>query len=330
MSGPAVDITDLALAARTNDPRVVEAFGRGFRTGKWHLPLASREGVRNRPETASELGARLPIHWLRLDNGEIGLPIFTRLAACRLCAERLSWKTDGKAIRTLSLPGEAAIVYVKELLVSPDVERAVVNPLGDTELHLARSDVGAIASGKPLRSLWFYQRHGELRVPVTIEGAGSLFDSILSRADRALSSWTERDAASVEEAVGSVEERPRFEELDEPLASLARRVYALLDDSGWRNVEMTVTKTKKEIRVTTAPMTSAVLVKRAREAANELLTGEPEGEIRFQLREGVLVVSSSVAVEPPEEESRAPASTKRAAAETLSYIPLEPEPFDEE
>jgi hypothetical protein len=330
MSPSSLDLTDLALAARTNDPRVVEAFGRKFGSSKLHLPLATLDGIKNHPETAVELGARLPVHWLRLDNGEIGVPLFTRLTFARGCAERLSWKTDGRALRTLALPGKTAVAYLKELLVSPDVERVILNPLDDSELHLSRTDVSAIASGKTLRRLWFYQRHGQLKVPVTIEGAGSLLGSLLTRADRVIHSWTERDAPSVEEAVEAVERKPRFEELEEPLRSLARRIYQLLDEAGWTNVDLTVTKTKKDVQVKTVPISTAALAERARRAAIELLADEPAGAIRFQLREGVMVVSSSVETKHPEPPARTRVSPKRSAAETLRYIPLEPEPLDDD
>jgi SseB protein N-terminal domain len=190
------DLTELVTAARTNDPRVVDAFSKGFSSARFHLPLASLEGVKNHPETALGLGASLPFHRLRLDTGLIAIPLFTSLAHCRECARKLSWKTDGKVVKTLPVPGSMALPYLKELLLDPEIDRLILNPLSDGALHLARTEVEAMAEGQTLRTLWLYARSGGLNRPVEIEG-GSLLGSLLSAAGRAVSR-TEEVEVSVE------------------------------------------------------------------------------------------------------------------------------------
>ncbi len=114
------DLTELTTAATTNDPRAVGALAASFSGARFHLPLETLEGVKNRPETVRELGARLPIHRLRLDNGESAVPLFTSGPLCHQCAERLSWKTDGRGIKTLQISGSLALGFAKDVLVSPE------------------------------------------------------------------------------------------------------------------------------------------------------------------------------------------------------------------
>jgi hypothetical protein len=157
------DLTDLVTAARWNEVPLLSALRDGFPRSRLYLPLAALVGVKNRPETALDLGPRLPAHRLRLGNGVAAVPIFTRVALCRECAGRLSWRTDGKPIKTLMIPGTVALEYLQELLADPGVERVIVNPLSDGALHLARTDVEAIAQGRHLDSLWFYGRRAVSR-----------------------------------------------------------------------------------------------------------------------------------------------------------------------
>ena len=180
------DLTDFVTAARTNDPRAVGAFSERFSGARFHLPLASLEGVKNRPEAVLELGSSLPAHRLRLDTGLVAIPLFTTLELCRECARKLSWKTDGKAIKTLPVPGSIALTHLTGLLLSAEVDRVIVNPLSEGALHLARTEVEAIASGQRLRTLWLYARNGGLNRPVEIEGGGSLLSAILGAASRAV------------------------------------------------------------------------------------------------------------------------------------------------
>jgi hypothetical protein len=188
------DLTDLVTAARTNDPRVVAALAERFPHARLHLPLASLDGVKNRPESALALGASLPLHRLRLDTGFVAIPLFTSLELCRQCAKKLSWKTDGKGIKTLPVPGSAALPYLKELLLDPGIDRLIVNPLTDGELHLARTEVDAMARGDSVRALWLYARNGGLNRPVEI-GGSSLLGSILSAAGRAIARTEEVEVA---------------------------------------------------------------------------------------------------------------------------------------
>ena len=101
------DLTEIITAARTNDPRVVNALSERFSGARFHLPLTTLEGVKkNRPESRARSWARtFPSQRLRLATGLIAIPLFTNLELCRECAKKLSWKTDGKAIKTLPGPG---------------------------------------------------------------------------------------------------------------------------------------------------------------------------------------------------------------------------------
>jgi hypothetical protein len=200
------DLTDLVTAARTNDPRVVAVLSERFSSARFHLPLASLDGVKNRPESALGLGASLPLHRLRLDKGLGAIPLFTNLELCRSCARKLSWKTDGKVIKTLPIPGSVALPYLKELLLDPEIDRLILNPLSDGALHLARTEVEAMSQGDTFRTLWLYSRNGGLNRPVEIEG-GSLLGSILNAAGRAIARTEEVVEVSVE--VSPPREAPR-------------------------------------------------------------------------------------------------------------------------
>ncbi len=145
---------------------------------------------------------------MRLDTGLIAIPLFTNLELCRKCAKKLSWKTDGKVVKTLPVPGSIALPYLKDLLLAPEIDRLIVNPLSDGALHLARTEVEAMADGQTLRTLWLYARSGGLNRPVEIEG-GSLLGSLLSAAGRAVSR-TEEVEVSVE--VSSPSEAPAQKE----------------------------------------------------------------------------------------------------------------------
>jgi hypothetical protein len=198
------NLTDLVTAARTNDPRVVKALSERFSSARFHLPLTTLDGVKNRPEAALGLGVGLPLHRLRLDIGLLAIPLFTALELCRNCAKKLSWKTDGKVVKSLPVPGSLALPYLKELLLDPEIDRLILNPMSDGSLHLARTEVEAMAQGQTLRTLWLYSRNGGLNRPVEIEG-GSLLDSLLNAAGRAISR-TEDLEVSVE--VSSPSEAP--------------------------------------------------------------------------------------------------------------------------
>lgn len=306
------DFTAFVTAARTNDPRAVGALSDRFSGARFHLPLASLDGVKNRPETALEQGSSLPLHRLRLETGLIAIPLFTNLELCRKCARKLSWKTDGKAIKTLPVPGAIALSYLKELLLSPEVDRAILNPLSDGALHLARTEVEAIAAGERLRTLWLYARNGGLNRPVEIEGA-----SLLS----AIFSLGERTPKAAEEI--ALETAPSFERLPEggPLGGLAAELYPLLSATGESRLEVVLTKTGEGVRIEATPVVEANRLVQARAIAEKHLAGSPHGT-RVSLRiDGASVVISSTVVEPK-------AARKEPA---LSYIPLEPEgPPDEE
>jgi hypothetical protein len=305
------DLTAFVTAARTNDPRAVGAFSERFSGARFHVPLMSLDGVKNRPEAAVELGASLPAHRLRLDTGLVAIPIFTTLELCRNCAKKLSWKTDGKAIKTLPVPGSIALTYLKGLLLSPEVDRAIVNPMSEGALHLARTEVEAIASGQRLRTLWLYGRNGGLNRPLEIEG-GSLLSSILSAAIRAVPRVEETEAESA----------PSFENLPEggPLAGLAAELYELLREDAGDALEVTVTRLRDGVRIESTPVIDANRFVRAKAIAERHLSGSPEG-IRVTLRmSGTSVVISS---------SSSPAPAARKEPE-LSYIPLEPEASPDE
>jgi hypothetical protein len=305
------DLTEFVTAARTNDPRAVGALSERFSGARLHIPLTSLDGVKNRPEAALEFGASLPAYRLRLDTGLIAIPIFTRLDLCRDCAKKLSWKTDGKAIKTLPIPGSIALTYLKGLLLSPEVDRAIVNPMSEGALHLARTEVEAIASGQRLRTLWLYARNGGLNRPVEIEG-GSLLSAILSAAVRAV--------PRVEET--EIEAAPSFENLPEggPLAGLAAELYKLLDADAGDGLEVTVTRLRDGVRIESIPVIDANRLVRAKAVAERHLAGSPEG-MRMSLRiNGASVVISSSSSPPP-------AARKEPK---LSYIPLEPEGPPEE
>ena len=309
------DLTELVTAARTNDPRVVDALSERFSGARFHLPLTSLDGVKNRPETALELGSGLPLHRLRLDTGLIAIPLFTNLELCRECAKKLSWKTDGKAIKTLPVPGSVALPYLKELLLSPEVDRAIVNPLCEGALHLARTEIEAIAGGERLRTLWLYARNGGLNRPVEIEG-GSLMSAILSAAGRA--------APRAEEP--SIETAPSFESLPEngALGGLAAELYQLLHPDAGDGLEVIVTKSREGVRIEATPVIDANRLLRAKTIAERHLADSPQGtRVSLRMDGAAVVISSSTS-----SSSTAPAARKEPE---LGYIPLEPEaPPDEE
>jgi hypothetical protein len=304
-----LDLTAFVTAARTNEPAVVAAFGERFSDSRLHLPLTTLEGVKNRPETALELRANLPVYRLRLDNGRVAIALFTSLPLCRDCARKLSWKTDGKPIKTLMVSGSVALAYLLEQLLSPDIDRVIVNPLGDFPLHLARTDVDAMAASTPLRSLWFYDRDGSLRVPVGV-GGGSLFSAVLDMADRALRG----------EGEPRLETRPSFETLPQagPLPALTSELYDLLSREAGRDLEVTLTRSRDEIHVETRPPVSAELRSRIRAVAlRHLAHGPGEAKVTLRLQGSTVVLSSSSDhAAPPVPPPKPP---------RLDYIPLEPE-----
>jgi hypothetical protein len=307
------DLTELVTAARTNDPRVVNALSERFSGARFHLPLTSLDGVKNRPETALELGSSLPLHRMRLDTGLIAIPLFTNLELCRECAGKLSWKTDGKAVKTLPVPGSVALSYLKELLLSPEVDRAIVNPMSEGALHLARTEVEAIAAGERLRTLWLYARNGGLNRPVEIEGGSFLvgLGAILSVAGRAVPIAEEL----------TIETAPSFESLPEgPLAGLAAELYRLLHRDAGEGLSVIVTNSRDGVRIEATPAIDANRLLLAKAIAEKHLADSPQGT-RVSLRmDGASVVISS---------SSAPPAARKEPE--LSYIPLEPEaPPDEE
>lgn len=322
MRRASVDLTDLAMAARSNDPRVVSAFGERFPKARLHLPLAVLEGIRNRPETAVELGVRLPIHWLKLDNGEKAVPVFTSLAQCRECAERLDWETDNRSIKALTVPGNVALTYLSQVLVAPGVERAIVDPLGDAELHLARTEVEALAAHQPLYSLWFYSRNGKLKRPVRIEGA-SLLGTLLSKADRVLDAWTEVGPPPIPipeppDALEHMESRG-------PLGALASELYRVASQARVGTLHVTVTKSGGDVSLDARPDPTPELLARLRAAAERALASEPgDARLSFRIDDSSIVLSSSTALSAsPEPTERSPRSSTRV--KSYDYIPLEPE-----
>jgi hypothetical protein len=315
------DLTDFVVAARTMEIPVLSALAERFPRARLRVPLRTREGLRNRPEAALELGASLPSHRLRLDNGELAVPLFTNGKLCLECGEKLSWKTDGGALKTITLPGSAALTVLGELLVTPGIERVVLNPLSASELHLARTDVDAIASGKPLRSLWFYSRDGRLKRPVVVEG-GSLLSSLLTTADRVLQRLTEPPALAPDIESGILERLPG----DGPLSALAAEIVPLLEKERVGSLELAIAKTSEGVRVDATPRPSESLLARIREIAERHLSSSPgDASVKLTLGGSSVVLSS--------EESR-PTSTrvereKRASTPppppSYGYIPLEPE-----
>jgi hypothetical protein len=292
----------------------VGALSERFAGARFHLPLASLEGVKNRPETALELGARLPLHRLRLDTGLIAIPLFTSLELCRECARKLSWKTDGKAIKTLPVPGRIALSYLKDLLLSPEIDRAIVNPLSESDLHLARTEVEAIAAGESLRALWLYSRNGRLKRPIEIEG-GSLLGAILGAATRAVSGAEEP----------SIETEPPFESLPEggPASGLAAELYRFLLPDAGGGLEVIATRSQDGVRIETTPLVDAYRLVGAKTIAEKHLADSPVGtRVRLRIDGSSVVVTSSISTI-----SSGPASRKEPE---LGYIPLEPEPPPEE
>lgn len=306
--------------AATNDPLVVAALSKRLPQSMLRLPLTTLEGVKNRPETALELGARLPVHRLRLDNGESAIPLFTNRALCRACADRLSWDTDGKSIKTLKLPGRVALAYLEELLVIPGIDRALLNPPSDGALHLSRTDVEAMSSGRPLRSLWFYARNGWLKFPVEIQGS-SLLSSFLTLADRALPGRE----ASVSTTVEVIEPAPILDNLPGGGASseFAAELYRLVSRERVDDVEITVAKSGEKIEVTARPEmpeTKSAFLHRLRAVAEEHLAhGQAETSVSIQIRGGSIVLSSSSS------SSMRSNASEESKGSSFPYIPLEPE-----
>ena len=309
------DLTDLVTAARWNEVPLLSALRDAFPRSRLYLPLAALVGVKNRPETALELGPTLPAHRLRLGNGVAAIPVFTRVALCRECAGRLSWKTDGKPIKTLTLPGTIALEYLQELLADPLVERVIVNPLSDGDLHLARTDIQAIAQGRHLDSLWFYGRRGRLKVPVEIAG-DSLFSTLLQKADRAIQTLTERGTAPTVVDVDVIEEALEPKSVPGPVGGLASEIFALVSAENVESLELVLTKSGNEVRVASTPPVSPRLSGRIRAVAEKHWSAAAdETTLKFSVRGASMVVSSTSAE-----------SSKKRPAPEYSYIPLEPEP----
>jgi hypothetical protein len=317
-----VDLTDLALAARSNDPRVVAAFGEGFPKARLHLPLAILEGIRNRPETALELGARLPIHWLRLDDSQKAVPVFTTLGQCRDCAERLDWETDHQSIRALAVPGDIALTYLTQALALPGVERAVLNPLSDAELHLARTEIEALAARQPLYSLWFYSRNGKLKRPVRFEGT-SLLGSLLSKAEGVLDAWTDLGPPPIPIPVPDAPDALEHIGSQGPLGALASELYRIASEARVGTLDVTVTKRNGEIDIEAKPTPSSELLAALRAAAERTLSSQSgDARLSFRIDDASIVLSSSTAFDtrPAPTASRRPSPKRR-----YDYIPLEPE-----
>ncbi len=300
------DLTELVTAARTNDPRVVGALAERFSSARFYLPLESLDGVSNRPETALDLGASLPIHRLRLDIGLIAIPLFTAVELCRHCAKRLSWKTDGKAVKTLPVPGSIALPHLRELLLDPEINRLIVNPLSDGALHLARTDVSALVEGRPLRTLWLYARSGGLNRPVEIEGS-SLLTALWSAAGRAIS--------RPEEA--RVEEEPQFRMPETKPEGFAAELYKLCYAEVGDGLEVIVTRTSDGVRVESIPALDAARLARARSIAERYMADSPVGtRATLRMDRVSVTLSESISTQPPAAARKEPAPC---------YIPLEPE-----
>lgn len=289
----ASDFTDFVSAARSNDVEVLGLFRDRFPHARFHLPLAGAAGVKNSPETALELGSRLPAHFLRLDNGRTAIPMFTRVGFCRACADRLTWKTDGKAIKTLAVPGATALEYLQELLSDSDVERVIVNPLSAADLHLARTDIEAIAEGRHWDSLWFYSKSGRLKVPVEIEGSASILSSIFRRADRVLQKLTEREGNPEVIEVDVVERAPELA-VGGPLGELAAELFALVSAERIDSIELVLEKSGKDVRVEATPPLGARLSRRIRAVAEKHWSATADDtKVKLSVEGKSIVVSSS-------------------------------------
>jgi hypothetical protein len=334
------DLTELAAAAATNDPRVVGALASSFARSSLHLPLETLEGVKNRPETVEELGVRLPIHRLRLDTGESAIPLFSRPSLCHRCAARLLWKTDGRGVKSLQLPGSVALSYAREVLVAPAFDRVVLNPLSEGELHLARSDIESMLAARELRHLWFYAPGGRLLRPISFVGS-SFLDTILATADNALQRIADGGRLRVSGSSAPADAGAIFENLplDGPLRGLAADLYFLVAAEGFADLELAVSKANGEVRVTAAPEPASDLLDRLRAAAERNLEGTPgTTNVTFRFRgESIVVTSSSTAPIPGEPHDRTSMSSDARATPppvprppSARYIPLEPEPVDED
>jgi hypothetical protein len=306
------DLTEfVTAAARTNDPRAVAAFSNRFSAARFHLPLATLDGVKNREEAALELGASLPVHRLRLDTGLLAMPLFTTLPLLREAARRLGWKTDDKAIKTLPVSGSTALDYFQKILFSPDIDRVIVNPLSESgALHLARTEVEQMASGESIRNLWLYSRNGALKRPVAIEG-GSFLSTLLGAAGRAVSR---------KETTTVVEIDPIPVALPEgPFSALAAELYELLRAEATDNLELVAVRTREGVKVDTTPALSSSRWQRVNAVVEKHLLSSPPGtKVCLRMDRGSVALSASTAPEP-----------RRPPEPPLSYIPLDPEPEDE-
>lgn len=331
------DLTELATAATTNDPRAVEALAASFVRSRLRLPLETLEGVKNRPETVEELGARLPVHRLKLDNGESAIPLFSGSTLCHRCAERLSWKTDGRAIKTLQLPGPVALSYARDALVTSEIERVILNPLSDGALHLARTDIESMISGRDLRHLWFYSPGGRLARPVSIVGS-SLLDTLLATADKALQRIADGGRLRSPESMDASDASALFQDLpaEGPLRGLASDLYLLVAAEGYPDLELTVNAAGGVVRVTATPEPAPHLLERIRAAAERRLDASGNANVTFRFRGGSIVVSSSSRSSIQESRQAARKDDRRRAPTppplppSARFIPLEPEPFDED
>lgn len=322
---PSHDITDLVVAARTGGPRALHALAAGFSGARLHLPLETLTGIKNRPETALELGARLPVHWLQLDTSVWALPAFTRPALCRECAKTLSWHTDGRGIKTLAVSGSIASTFFGRLFENLEVDRVILNPATDAELHLARTDVEAIEKVKQRAALWFYTRDGHLKQPVTI-GESSLMSTFLAKAEGALKRIAD---ATIDEPDGR--SKPESAEIlggleRGPLASLSAAIYQLLLREPVESMGLEVVKSGGTVSVQADPHPGSVLLGAIEQAARQHLA-EQEGDIeaRFHVTGSSIVMASSSSSTPTQataDPNLAPSPRRR---KVFDYIPLEPE-----
>lgn len=328
------DITDLVIAARTGGPRALTALAKGFSRAVLHLPLETLQGIKNRPDTALELGDHLPVHWLQLQARAWAVPVFTRASLCRECADVLSWQTDGRAIKTLAVPGSTALEFFELLFRNLEVDRVILNPTTDAELHLARTDVEALKQVKERVALWFYTRGGHLKQPVTI-GEGSLMSTFLAKAGGALRRLTdatleegdERDNTALGELLQTAEILGSLQK--GPLANLSAAIYQLLLRDPVENMELVVRKKGEAISVEAQPYPGSPLLQAIERAAREhLTTHDGDIEARFNVTGSTIVMQSSSSSSSASASSAAAASSSsstRARRKVFDYIPLEPE-----
>jgi hypothetical protein len=143
-----LDVTSLLPGARNQETAALQELVKKFAQGRFYLPLATTREVRNSPDAVVERGAGLPVHLLSLAEGGRCGGFFTNRHAVKLAEKELSWKTDGRALMCLSVPGHVMASFAEALFDAGTIERVILNPCDPNEIHFSQGDLAALRKGE--------------------------------------------------------------------------------------------------------------------------------------------------------------------------------------